>query len=186
MMTETRGTPPAGAKAEKKAKPDKLYPAVIAAVIFVGLCVSTIGGEMLAALGILILLLWIVVNIIYACRNPARRKFFLVRICIWVVAFVSVFVSFNIKNEIMRRYANEVIVKIKDFSAAHGRCAQTLAELGIESQEFEEALGRRSGYRCMKGEGEGELPNLYYTDPGSGFDIWHYDFVEDKWTFHPD
>ncbi|GHT96836.1 hypothetical protein AGMMS49545_22960 [Betaproteobacteria bacterium] len=136
---------------------------------------------MLAALGLIPFLLWVIVSIVHAVVIPDMRKFLLARVLIWIVAIAVVFGIFEIKHKIMRGYADEVVEKVKVYYAAHGHYPKTLAEIGIEQQKFKETLGRRSGYLCM-----GDAPRIFYTAPIDGFDTWFYDFAGNEWGFHPD
>jgi hypothetical protein len=181
LMTESNENQQVTAKEEKKVKNRKLYPAIIAAVIFVYVMTTQLPGVFIWAV-VVFMPIWVIASIIHAAVVPDMRKFLLMRVFIWVVAVAAVFGIYDVKDKIMRHYADEVVEKIKTYSATHGHCPKTLSDIGIEKQEFKKELGYRSIYYCI----DDSLPFLMYTVPISGFDTYHYDFTGDEWVFHPD
>jgi hypothetical protein len=162
----------------KTPKKKKIFPAVIAAAIFVVFLTMPYCGFILY-LAIWPLLIWMAISIVAAVRNAGMRKIHLARVFVWVAA-VTIVIGFNaIKVKLARDYANEVVTKVKMFSAAHGHCPETLDEIGVEKQELQEKLGRAL-YWCENGQ-----PVLYYVVPYIMYDFYSYDFEREAWIYQP-
>jgi hypothetical protein len=157
----------------------KIYPAAIAAMIFVFLLAQRHGG-IIVGLAVFPLLIWVSFNVVAIIRDPAIRKTCLARIFIWGSAFVIVIGIHSVRDKAARSYANEIVAKVRDFSTVHGRCPEHLDEIGIEKQEFREKL-RSSTYGCRDGN-----PYLVYTIPSGPLDRYSYDFDHDVWEYQPD
>jgi hypothetical protein len=168
-----------GGEKSEKARGNKIYPTVIVAMV----CASFLAQKHLGAImpvAFFVLLIWGGCSIFAAVRNSGMKKFYLARVLVWCAAFVFVIMTHHIQDEIARNYANDIVTKVRDFSVVHGRCPETLAEIGVDRQKFKEALGG-SGYVCVDG-----YPYLFYTIPGSIFDRYSYNFKHDIWEFRPD
>jgi hypothetical protein len=158
------------------AKKKKLSPEVIAATLFTLFLSLPHTGFMLALFAWPLLILGLV-SLVQMTRRPETRKFHLARILIWVTACALVVGVHYVRYTTARSYANEVVAKIRHFSAAQGRCPKDLKEMGIEKQEFREKLGVLSYYRC-----DG-YPELFYPVPYIVYDFYHYDFERNVWNY---
>jgi hypothetical protein len=165
-------------QADKVKKP-KIYPAVIAAAI-----VTWLFSQRGALLGFfflsLPLLAWMLLTFVRACRDSVRRKIHLARVLVWIIASALIVGIHQARHQAARDYANEVVAKVKNFSAAQGRCPKSLEEIGVDKQALREKLGTTL-YRCLE-----DAPTLLYTNPMNGFDRYRYDFARDVWEYIPD
>ncbi|MDR1529196.1 MAG: hypothetical protein LBS40_02115 [Burkholderiales bacterium] len=157
-------------------KKTKVYPTVIAASIFV-FFLSMPHVFFMIYVPAIPLLIWMMVNLARAIRDPKTRKIRLARIAIWIVAIGFVCGIHRVMYVITRSYADEVIVKIDQFSKTHGYCPETLEDMGIDRQQFKEALGFAS-YSCQDGN-----PSLYYAATFIIYDTYSYDFEQSIWEY---
>jgi hypothetical protein len=157
----------------------KVYPAVIAAAI-----VTWLFSQRGALFGFFFLSLpllgWMLLTFVRACLDSTRRKTHLARLLVWIIAAVLIVSIHHFRDQAARSYANEVVEKIKTFSATQGHCPKSLEEIGVDKQTFREKLVS-STYSCR----EGEL-YLSYANPMQVIDRYSYNFERDVWEYIPD
>jgi predicted secreted protein len=158
------------------AQKKKLFPTALAATLF-ALCLSLPNAGFMLVLFALPLLILVVVSLVHMMLRPETRKFHLARIVIWATACALVVGVHYVRHVVTRSYANEVVAKIKHFSATQGRCPKDLEEMGIAPQEFREKLGM-ADYQCAD-----DTPRFFYPAPYIIFDTYHYDFEDDVWNY---
>jgi len=69
-----------------------------------------------------------------------------------------------------------MLAKIDAFSAAKGRCAASIEELGMSREEFTDKLGAGANYGCGNGE-----QWFYYHGTYGPFEKHIYDFQKRRW-----
>jgi hypothetical protein len=157
-----------------------IYSDLIVATVFVLLCSSLPAlGKAFATLCAVPFVFWMIFRIFQVAHHAGdARKACLLRVGIWLSAFVLVFGILVLHDAYRRQQANTLVAKILEYQAKHGTCPPTLEIMG---ENLKARLGRRSVYICLEG-----LAHLSYTVPSSGFDTYFYDFERSTWNFHPD
>jgi hypothetical protein len=166
-------------KAAVPEKTQNIYPAAIVAAIFVLACSFSPGGGFLAFFLLLPLAFWAFFQVAHAIFLAEARKFRLLRVGVWLLAFALVIGIHLVRDRLMRQEAEAIVVKIQAYHAQYGTCPPTLESIGESRKNFREKLG--GVYVCE----EGRL-HLSYRVPYNGFDRYHYDFERQAWDYVPD
>ncbi len=157
-------------------KKKKIYPAAIAATVFAFVLIPLHAG-CVVLLAFFPLVLWMIISIDRAIRHPETRKTHLARIFVWTIAFFTALGAEYAHYVAARNYADGIAIAIRNFSAAHGRYPENLAEIGIDHQEMRGNLGF-SGYSRIE-----DRLSLFYTPTFSYFRPYVYDFKRGAWDW---
>lgn len=125
---------------------------------------------------------WAVFTMVRAVRNPDRRKFHMMQIGIWVFALTVVLAVHEFYSYRARQYADEIVLKVKDWHTAHGAYPCTVKDIGVDLKEMRNRLGY-SAYACRE---EKIYPFFFYANTFEAFTTWSYDFERDVWVYIPD
>jgi len=123
---------------------------------------------------------WAIYVLVCAIRNPARRKFHLLRIGIWVLALTAAMSVHALYFYRARHHADEVVMKVKDWHSTHGAYPRG-EDIGMERRPI-----RRTGQPIYAYREEEAFPVLFYADTFQIFASWHYSFEQDVWEFWAD
>jgi hypothetical protein len=122
------------------------------------------------------LLVWVLYNLARAISDPPRRKFRLAQIGIWVFALAATAGVHALYHYRARQYADEIVVKIGDWRAAHGHYPRSIEDIGMNREELR---SRRAVY----GYGAEDIyPRLFYADTFEIYVHWYYDFERKEWV----
>jgi hypothetical protein len=165
-------------------KAEKIYPAAIAAAVFV-LLFGPDGIGILRLLFVvpcvILVLIWMFFQFIYAIFHAEARKSCALRIGIWIFAVALVFGINVFRDRSIRQQADGIVAKIEDYRARHKTCPPDLEAIGENRESLRDKLGH-SGYRCEK-----DRPRFWYAESFSGgFGRHEYDFEQKTWRLLPD
>ncbi|MCX7156829.1 MAG: hypothetical protein NTW45_10370 [Rhodocyclales bacterium] len=121
---------------------------------------------------------WFTYSAYVIVRRPYARWAQLIRIFIWVVAFVMVADIHYIWHKAARVDADQIALAVSEYSEVYGRCPQSLETLGIKREQLAERLGENFGYSCIQGK-----PKFFYVATFTIFDTFAYDFDEGTWEY---
>lgn len=128
----------------------------------------------------LLLLPWLAYSAYVVASKPAHRSNQLARISVWVVCGAVVVVAHLVWYVSSRRNADEIVEVVQSYMRVHGRCAQTLEDLGTTKEQLRAKVGV-SHYYCDAGK-----PRFFYGDTFVAFDKYWYDFDRGVWEHKPD
>jgi hypothetical protein len=157
----------------------KIFPTLLTAGLMVFILGQNHAGFMLYVV-VVPLLIWIPYSVYLMFRRPDVRASQLARVTIWMVAIALVAGIHYIRHKTTRQNADEIVAAINNFSTTHGRCPETIDEIGINQQQLMEKLGL-SGYACKDGN-----PRLFYAVTYVVFDTYDYDFGSGAWKYDAD
>jgi len=159
-------------------KPLKRYPifTLILSVCCALLFMQRHAGFMLYLLAIF-WLPWAIFTLVRAIRNPARRKFYLTQIGIWVLALTAAMLVHALYFYRARHHADEIVMKVKDWRRIHGDYPRSFEEIGMD----EKATRRQIGNPTYRYREEQAFPDLHYLDTFMGRLFWRYDFEQEAW-----
>jgi hypothetical protein len=160
----------------KTAAPGKsIYPVAIVAAVF-AVCCSLLPVWGFALLSLPFVFFWMLFQIARAVSQAETRKFRLLRVGVWFLAFALLFAVNAVRDRLMRQEADAIVTKIQDYHAQQGTCPPTLESIGESRKSFWKKLG--GVYGCEEGK-----PHLSYRVPYNGFDRYHYDFERKAWDY---
>ena len=162
----------------KQVAPKKIYPTVIAALLF-GLLGGSDGLFFLRILAALCVFVWSIFVCVSAWMHPQTRKTQAIRVGVWALAIATTFVIQDIRERSVREQANDILAKVQTYTAATGHCPVRLEDIGLSTTKTWTAQG--IFYNCDE-----NTPHIGYMSPATKFDRWYYDFEENVWVFHPD
>lgn len=154
-----------------------LIPTLVTAVCCALFLMPTLAGFMIFLVAIP-WLPWAIFTLVRAIRNPARRKFHLTQIGLWIFALSAAMAVHALRYYHARQYADEIVLKVKDWHTAHGEYPRSDKELGIDPKKRQRIGSPMYSYH----EGEA-YPSLLYTDTFQYLATWHYDFERDVWVY---
>jgi hypothetical protein len=152
---------------------------ILVATVFVLVCSPFPGGGFLAFFLVLPFAFWALFQIARAVSQAETRKFRLLRVGIWFLAFALVIGIHVARDRLMRQQMDAIVTKIQDYHTKQGTCPPTLETIGESRKSFWDKLG--GSYVCKEGK-----PRLSYRVPYNGFDRYHYDFERKAWDYVPD
>jgi branched-subunit amino acid transport protein AzlD len=149
------------------------------ASLFVFILGQNYSGFMLIFV-IIALLIWVPYSAYVVVRNPDGRRFYFIRLSIWIFAILLVAGIHYIRHINTRHNADEIVTAIISFSTTHGHCPKSLDEIGINRARLKDKLGM-SSYICAD-----EKPHLSYGATYVPFNMYSYDFESKDWKNHAD
>lgn len=125
-------------------------------------------------------LFFIPLRMFYGITIPNERRVHFGRVAIWLLTIALVFLVHHVREDIRRKYADEVVAQLDAYTAAHGKCATRLEDVGLSSRDFHDRMGY-GGYFC-----DGGKPFLFYMASFDGFSRWYFDFEKHEWDYFSD
>jgi hypothetical protein len=161
---------------KKRRTTPSLFPTLFTAIA-VSLALVQPHAGFLVLLLIVMLPIWLFFSVAKRAVKPTPARNLLARTLIWLIAIAAIIgVHYN-RAVIMRANASEVVATINDYSAKHGRCPDSLDDVGINEQRLQEMIGA-SGYMCANGK-----PTFFYVAPFIIQDRYIYDFAQGSWSY---
>lgn len=127
------------------------------------------------------LLIWLIYSIYVVLTKPGRRKWQIIRMAVWVVSFMVVWMVHDKLKQTTRHDADDIVAAINRYKSEHGAYPDNIEMIGVSKKQLEEKLGRPSGYFYDKGK-----PDLYYADTFIIYQTYFYDFQKNTWVHHGD
>ncbi len=155
----------------------KIYSSMIIAVILVLTLGQPHAGFLILAL-MMPFAVWLTYSAYVIVKRPYARAGQLICIFVWLVAISLVSGIHYVWHDAARRDANEIVLAIREFSAAYGRCPQSLDVLGLKREQLVERLGDNFGYTCVD-----RKPKFFYVATFTIFDTFDYDFERGIWKY---
>ena len=180
-MEETQ-SPQSGEQPSKPNRAGLLYKLGLSLLLagLLGFFFSVPGGGFGVIFIIIPQIVLIPMRLFIGVVNPDERWLNLGRVIIWLVAIASIYLVHHVREDLNRKYAQEIVAQLEDYSADHGKCAARIEDVGISTQELHEKLGY-SGYYCEDGK-----PHFFHRGSFMMYSFWSYDFINRTWHYHSD
>ena len=155
----------------------QIYSSTIIAVILVLTLGQPHAGFLVLAL-MMPFAVWLTYSAFIIVKRPYARAGQLICVFVWMVAIALVSGIHYVWHDATRRDANEIVLAIREFSVAYGRCPQSLDVLGLKREQLVEKLGDNFGYTCAE-----RKPKFFYVATFTIFDTFDYDFERGIWKY---
>jgi hypothetical protein len=120
-----------------------------------------------------------------AVRNPHLRNFYLTQIGIWIFALAAAMTVHALRHYHDRQYADEIIMKVKDWRSTHGEYPHSVEEIGVDRKEMRNQL-LYPVYFPPGEYGDNTYPRFSYKATFQIYSSWDYDFEQNRWVFFAD
>lgn len=157
----------------------KLSPSLLMAGFF-GFFLSVTGAGFMVIYIIIPQVILIPIRLYKGIMKADERWLNFGRAIVWMAVIAAIYLVHHVREEINRRYADEMVARLEAYGASHRKCAARIEDVGISAQELHDRLGY-SGYLCEDGK-----QHLFYRGSFMPFSSWHYDFERRSWGYRPD